>query len=234
LADIKLENREVNIYNIDKNIEMISKEVLGINDVKSNELKRRHPGMGRRRRPEIGRKINEPYNRKRYDISSRIHLKTKLMNNDYKSSVDINNNLQVYEEEINFSYNIIEIIMNTFFFFCLPKYLERKKKLNEKANNLLYKKLDVTLYVKNVLLFDIMHQTLIDDKRNGIINFISRPTISTKSEDIELSEFYKTYSYSDFEKFNFEINELIKNPSLEKNEKNLLSLCIKNLREIVK
>ena len=36
LADIKLENREVNIYNIDKNIEMISKEVLGINDVKSN------------------------------------------------------------------------------------------------------------------------------------------------------------------------------------------------------
>ena len=190
--------------------------------------------MGRRRRPEIGRKINELYNRKRYDISSRIHLKTKLMNNDYKSSVDINNNIYDYEEEINFSYNIFEIILNLFFFCCLPKYLERKKKLNEKANSLLYKKLDVTLYVKNVLLFDIMHQTLIDDKRNGIINFISRPTISTKSKEKELSEFYKTYSYSDFERFNFEINELIQNPRLEKNEKNLLSLCNKDLREIIK
>ena len=79
-----------------------------------------------------------------------------------------------------------------------------------------------------------MHQTLIDDKRNGIINFISRPTISTKSEDKELSEFYKTYSYSDFERFNFEINELIQNPRLEKIEKNLLSLCNKDLREIIK
>ena len=115
-----------------------------------------------------------------------------------------------------------------------PKIFRKKKKLTEKANNLLYKKLDVTLYVKNVLLFDIMHQTLIDDKRNGIINFISRPTISTKREDKELSEFYKTYTYSDFERFNFEINELIRNPRLEKNERNLLSLCNKNLREIVK
>jgi len=79
-----------------------------------------------------------------------------------------------------------------------------------------------------------MHQTLIDQKRNGIINFISRPTISTKSEDKELSEFYKTYSYSDFERFNFEINELIQNPRLEKNEQNLISLCNKGLREIIK
>ena len=124
--------------------------------------------------------------------------------------------------------------MNTFFFCCLPKYLERKKKLTEKANNLLNKKLDVILYVKNVLLFDIMNQTLIDQKRNGIINFIRTPTISTKSEEKELSEFYKTYSYSDFERFNFEINELIQNPRLEKNEQNLISLCNKGLREIIK
>ena len=79
-----------------------------------------------------------------------------------------------------------------------------------------------------------MQQTLVDDKRNGIINFISRPTISTKSEDKEISEFYKAYSYSDFEKFHFEINELIQNPRLERNEINLLSLCNKDLREIIK
>ena len=79
-----------------------------------------------------------------------------------------------------------------------------------------------------------MQQTLVDDKRNGIINFISRPTISTKSEDKEISEFYNAYSYSDFEKFHFEINELIQNPRLERNEINLLSLCNKDLREIIK
>ena len=115
-----------------------------------------------------------------------------------------------------------------------PKIFRNKKKLNEKANDLLNKKLDVVLHVKNVLLFEIMQQTLIDDKRNGIINFISRPTISTKSEDKEISEFYKAYSYSDFERFHYEINELIQSPRLEENEKKLVSLCNKDLREIIK
>ena len=201
--------------------------------------------MGRRRRQEIDRKINvinhnENYkntlsNRKAYFMTSKLNLNSKLIKNDQKSSVDINNNtLYDYEEDINFSYNIFEIIFSTLFFCCLPKYLERKRKLTEKANDLLNKKLDVALYVKNVLLFEIMQQTLIDDKRNGIINFISRPTISTKSGEKELSEFYKAYSYSDFETFHFEINELIQNPRLGENEKKLVSLCNKDLREIIK
>ena len=128
---------------------MNDKEVLGIDDVKSKELKRRHPGIGRRRRPEIGRKINEPYNRKRYDISSRLNLNSKLANTVQKSSVDINTTLYDCKEDINFSYNILEIILNAFFFCCLPKYLERKKKLTEKANNLLNKKLDVFFNASN-------------------------------------------------------------------------------------
>ena len=245
---MKLENQELNIYNINKNIKMNSREDLGTENIlEPKELKRKNRGMGRRRRQENDRKINVNVinndenhrntlsNRKAYFMTSRLNLNSKLIKNDQKSSVDINNNtLYNYEEDINFSYNIFEIILNSLFFCCLPKYLERKRKLNEKANNLLNKKLDVALYVKNVLLFEIMHQTLIDDKRNGIINFISRPTISTKSEDKELSEFYKAYSYSDFERFHFEINELIQNPRLDENEKKLVSLCNKDLREIIK
>ena len=246
LVDIKLDNQEVNIYNINKNIKMSDKEDIGTDNVLDpKELKRKHLGIGRRRRKEIDRKMiiikndenhkNSLSNRKVSYMSSRLILNSKLIKSDQKPSVDINNNsLYDYEEDINFSYNIFEIIFNTFFFCCLPNYLERKKKLNEKANDLLNKKLDVALYVKNVLLFEIMQRTLVDDKRNGIINFISRPIISTKSEDKELSEFYKDYSNSDFERFHFEINELIQNPRLEKNEINLLSLCNKNLREIVK
>ena len=249
MPDNKLENQEVNIYNIEKNIRMSDKEELGTDNFeKPKDIKRSYPRMVRRRRQEIGRKINivnndenhknTQSNRKMYEITSRINLNTRQRINEnkyYKSSVDNNNNdLYDNEEEIYFSYNIFEIILDTFFFCCLPKYLERKRKLTEKSNNLLNKNLDVTLYVKNVLLFDIMQKTLLDDRRNGIINFISRPTISTNSEDKEFSEFYNTYSYRDFEQFNFEINELIQNPRLEKNEKNLLSLCNKALREIIK
>ena len=248
LVDMKPDNQEVNIYNINKNIKISERgEALGTdNYLEPKELKRKHQGMGRRRRQEIDRKINVNVinndenhkntlsNRKAYFMTSRLNLNSKLIKNDQKSPVEIDNSLYEYEEDINYSYNIFEIIFNTFFFCCLPNYLERKRKLTEKANDLLNKKLDVALYVKNVLLFEIMQQTLVDDKRNGIINFISRPTISTKTEDKELSEFYKVYSYSDFERFHFEINELIQNPRLEKNEINLLSLCNKDLKEIIK
>ena len=170
VTDMKLENQELNIYNINKNIKMSSRESLGTENIfEPKELKRKNRGMVRRKKQEIGRKINvinnddnhknTLSNRKAYFITSKLNLSSKLMKNDQKSSVDINNTLNDYEEDINFSYNIFEIIANTLFFCCLPKYLETKKKLNEKANDLLNKKLDVVLHfwkISNIIIFTML------------------------------------------------------------------------------
>ena len=202
--------------------------------------------MGRRRKQEINTKINAgnydvsknniKFNGKRYDITSESNLNTGKVNNVYKSSSDnINNALNNSEEEIKFSYNIFEIFISIFFYCCLPKYLEKKRKLSEKANDLLNEKLDIALYVKNAFLLEIMNHSLIDDKKKGITKFMTRPIFSDKSEDEnkELDEFYQNYSQKDFDKFNNEIIELIRNPKLEKLDQKLIYLCNKELKKII-
>ena len=123
-------------------------------------IKKKGKGMGRRRRQEINKKIsvvnydesnkNMQWYGKRSDITSGSNLNSGVVNNVYKSSSgNINYSLNNFEEEIKFTYNIFEIFMSQFLCCCLPKYLEKKRKLSEKANNLLNEKLDIALYLKN-------------------------------------------------------------------------------------
>ena len=78
-----------------------------------------------------------------------------------------------------------------------------------------------------------MNQTLIDDKKQAIIKFISRPIFSYNSEDKKLGAFYQAYSQKDFDKFNDEITELVQNPKLEKTDEKLIYLCNKELKNLV-
>ena len=49
-------------------------------------------------------------------------------------------------------------------------------------------------YVRNMILFDIMNQTIIDNKRNDVINFICRPIISPEQNQTEeFDQYYKNY-----------------------------------------
>ena len=247
-VDTKLANKDINIYDIKKNeIKMDDKDdIVTDKDFISPKkyIKKKGKGMGRRRRQEINKKIsvvnydesnkNMQLYGKRSDITSGSNLNSGIVNNVYKSSSgNINNSLNNFEEEIKFTYNIFEIFMSQFLCCCLPKYLEKKRKLSEKANNLLNEKLDIALYLKNAFLLEIMNQSLVDDKKQGIIKFMSRPIISYKNEEKELSEFYQNYSEKDFEKFNYEIIELIQNPHLEKIDQKLISLSNKELKKMI-
>ena len=78
-----------------------------------------------------------------------------------------------------------------------------------------------------------MNQSLVDDKKQGIIKFMSRPIISYKREEKELDDFYQNYSEKDFEKFNYEIIELTQNPYLEKIDQNLINLSNRELKKMI-
>ena len=137
-------------------------------------------------------------------------------------------------KNINLSFNICEIITSSFFFCCLSNNLKLKKDLAEKANNILYNKFDIILFVKNMFLLDIMNKILINNNRKGIIKFLSQPIIYiNKREENQLNEFYKSYCEADFDNFNSEVSELIQKTEKSQRDKKLLFLSNRQLKELI-
>ena len=139
-------------------------------------------------------------------------------------------------EKTEFSYNVFEIFISKFFCCCMSRRLRLKKKITEKANNILYNKLDIVLFMRNMILLDIMSKLLVDtsDNKNGIIKFLSKPVISVaKKEQNELDKSSKTYNETDFDNFYYEISELVQKAEKRETEKKLLSLSNQQLKELV-
>ena len=67
--------------------------------------------------------------------------------------------------------------MSTLFKWCIPKKLKLKNELNEKAQSFLDRKLDIVLYVRNMILLDIFTEILLDPETKEVANFLTRPII---------------------------------------------------------
>ena len=138
------------------------------------------------------------------------------------------------EKDSDFSFNVFEIFCVTFCSRCIKGKLKLKHQLNEKANELLYYKLDIHAYLRNMFLFDIINQTIIDGKKKNIINFLSRPLISVhKKEKIEEEIFYQDYEESEFDKLYEGIVELAQKDDKEKREEKLMNLVNKSLKDFI-
>ena len=134
------------------------------------------------------------------------------------------------EEKIKYSFNILEML-NILLFSCyMRKKVKIKNNFNEKAIKILNNKLDIVLYIRNMLLFDIFNKTVIDDSKKSIINFLCRPILSlNENEEDKFSEFYHNYKEKDFDSFILNISKLINKYPKEEREKKLASLCYKHL-----
>ena len=203
------------------------------NSFKENELESEN-NLQRQKISEI-RRINNTYliskefkdkndkysNKSSKEKSSSSYLDTKDINSDYIS-------------KIGSSFNIFEIVITEFFKCCMCRRMAIKNKMNENANKLLNKKLDITTYVRNMILFDIINNTILDDDRNNIINFICRPVISLKNNQRkDVNKFYKSYKEQDFNRFTSDIKELLKKPKKEGRENKLLSLTTEHLKKFL-
>ena len=84
-----------------------------------------------------------------------------------------------------------------------------------------------------MIILDILNETLIGPSLKHIINFLSRPIIALKGDvKNELALFYQRYKSSDFKKFSDEISELIQISGKKKEEKDLISLANKHLKQL--
>ena len=114
------------------------------------------------------------------------------------------------------------------------KRLSVKNEVNENANKIIYIKLDIITYVRNMLLFDIINRTILSDDKKEIINFLCRPLISiNKEQKNEFEEFYKCYDESDFDKFENDIKNLLNKSIKAEKENKLIILSKEHLKDFV-
>ena len=242
-----IENDDVNIYNTKK--------------IKNNSKNKYNNKLGKfEEKKASNKKGNEDYGHNSYDDQLNSNLGSNVDSNDnfrynmnmrnknrrkyfYKSS-DVNesdmqsNNSIIIEDKKNkrleYDFNIFEVIGALFCKCCLSRNLKRKSDLNEKANKHLYNKMEISVYIRNTMLFDIMNETFIDSEHIDIINFLCRPIISLKNkEKNELSLFYRNYKENDFNKCYTEIIQLMNKSGKRDEENKLISLSNKHLKKLI-
>ena len=151
-------------------------------------------------------------------------------NNKKKTYIKhLNKSKKENEQDINYSFNVFEIFLVTFYYKCLKGKLKLKNELNNKAKDLLYYKLDIHIYLRNMFLFDIINQTILDENKKNIINLLSRPVISMNNkEEKEEEVFYKDYKKEEFDKY---FEGFIELSEKKYKEKKLIILANKYLKE---
>ena len=173
--------------------------------------------------PKISKMKNED------EIGSKSKLEYKKDNEDLKPQMELN-----IEENIKYSFNICEILNILTFNCCMTKNLRIKNILNTKAIDILNHKLDIVLYIRNMILFDIFNETILDESKISIINFLCRPILSiNKKEENKFNELYHNYKENDFDSFLENISNLLKKDQKEEKEKILVELCCKEFKNLV-
>ena len=165
-----------------------------------------------------------------YQIKSRRKLSLIESDSDNTKTQTI----KINQPPIQYSFNVFEIFLITFCSKCVKGKLKLKNELNNKANDYLYSKLDIHVYLRNMYLFDIINQTIINGNKKNIINLLSRPLISiNKKEKKEEEIFYKEYGENNCDKFYEGIKELAKKQNKQKKEEKLLKLVNKYIKDFL-
>ena len=138
-----------------------------INEGSSNQYKRAES------RFSLNFKHNMNKNKRIYKYNKR--------NEDYQESqIDISKRDEIIEQDINkenvvYDFNIFEVLGATIFKCCQTNELKIKYILNKKANSILFSKLDINLFVRNMILLDILNETILGLSIKNIIKFFIAP-----------------------------------------------------------
>ena len=175
-----------------------------------------------------------------------ININNKSINNFLaESNLTSENNITTSNEniiktvkepdKIEYEYHLLDFIKKVFCKCncCKSKQLKIRDALTEKANLLLYNKLDIALYIRNMIYFDIMKDILLNSETKDIANFLVHPIISlSNDEKNELPSLHNKYTESDFDKFYQAIIQLSNKEEKTNEEIRLISLTNNHLKKI--
>jgi hypothetical protein len=130
------------------------------------------------------------------------------------------------------SYSMYEMIKELLPSCCKTKDFEYKESLIRESHIILDSKLDIFLYIRNMLLFDAISQIYFDN--SYIFNFLSRPIIflNKKKEKIDKNELYEDSNELNFDILYERIQKLCIKPEKTKIEQNLIFLLKHKLNEV--
>ena len=137
---------------------------------------------------------------------------------------------EIEENKKKNPFSILDIFKISIFTCCENK-LNYKERLIKEAMDIFDKKLDIYIYIKNMILIDIMYQILMSDINKDCVNFLSRSLIylnKKKKEEVEeLNEVYmptsKLKSYNS-DKLYREFTKLVEKTEKTEIEKKIVSL----------
>ena len=139
---------------------------------------------------------------------------------------------KIINPNINYNFSLTEIIPSLICPCLLSGDLKIKNVYYDKAIEFLYNKLDIILYLRNMVLFDIINETLIGEDKKHIINFLSRPLLCIdKKENIDI--FYQNYYEKDFDNFYDGYQELVHKTDKEQREERLIAFSKQKLKELI-
>ena len=217
-------------YNIDdkpnKYEEKYSDEIMGEYDENYPKYKKNQS----KRNKNSEAMLNFRYNNKN-DIYFNESIGTNM--DDYSDS-ERPRKRKKKKEKVENKFNILEIIVSQLFCCCMCKKIKLKHQANEKANELLFKKLDINVYVRNMILFDLLNLTTIDSIKKPLINFLSRPVVSISQKNKgEFNEFYKNFRERDFNKFYDKIQEVAQKSKRDLGEEKLFSISNERFKSLI-
>ena len=183
--------------------------------------------------------------RRNRNSNSNLNFRNNDRNDEFDFNDSIGTNMDDYSEserpkkrrkksKVENDFNIFEVIISQFLCCFMSKNLKLKNSANEKAREILFKQMDINTYVRNMILFNIMNQTIIDGRQKVILNFLSRPLISVEQKNKNtFDEFYKNYKEKDFNKYYDQIQELVQKQKKEEREEKLISISNERLKAFV-
>ena len=243
-----LENEVINIYNRKQHLHINNKD----NKNKSTDrelirIKKVNKYMRKKKikqivlNSEIRNKGNdENYHnltssKQKNELNSaiKLNLQSSSIDNEYNRTKPRMENQESKSKIIKYTFDIFDIVASSFLCCCMTENLKSKKNLKKKANILLYNQLDIFLFIKNMILIDIMNQTLLSGNKEAIMQILNRPIISLEKEDKEINKNNKDFNEVFFNQFYDEIMEILKNPERIKNEKDIITLSNNKLKELI-
>ena len=170
----------------------------------------------------------------RYNDRNDVDFSESIGTNMEENSSDVDRPRRTKKLKVENDFNIFEIIITQIFKCCMTKSMRLKNDANEAANELLFKKMDINAYVRNMILFDVINRTMFDGNTKPIFNFLSRPVIAVnKKTKGEFDDFYKNYRERDFNKYYDKIQEMAQKAKKEEREEKLVSISNEHLKAFV-
>ena len=205
------------------------------NTSKNNSVYRRKKIRNKNMDINMNLRIQSRNNGYIYNLKSNYPEKEKeSMNSSDRTRIEEMRKRKRRKQKINYKFNIFEVLCSSFFYCCMPENLKRKHNINEKANSIIFNKLDLIQYVRNMILLDIMNNSMLDVNKKNVINFLSRPIISLYINDkFKPTQFYRNYRGSDFSRFSDSLADMVQKSKGDFYEKNLIDYSNRQLKVLL-